>query len=66
MVKPEQIPVGVSATFDAVWEVTRSTEVALAAAISVWPEHFTIGQDGLWCMEKGTICLRPSQEKTSV
>ena len=37
MIKPEHIPINVSATFDTVWEMTRSTEKAIAAAINAWP-----------------------------
>lgn len=37
MLKAEQIPIGVTAVFDAVWEMTSRTDKAIAAALNAWP-----------------------------
>lgn len=48
MIKPEQVPIGVTAVFDAVYEMTRSTEKAIAAALNAWPgagvNHSRLGE----------------------
>lgn len=41
--KPEQVPTGVAAVFDAVWEMTRRTDKALAAALNAWPGKDIVG-----------------------
>lgn len=67
MMKPEQVPTGVAAVFDAVWEMTRRTDKALAAALNAWPGALhRIGikrhKNGEWRQPYPMICLPLPQE----